>query len=34
MSVPPGTKAKGRGQTITDLHLTEVPFWRCDQPKA
>jgi hypothetical protein len=33
-SVPPGHEAKGRGQTITDLHLTEVPFWRCDQPKA
>jgi hypothetical protein len=23
-SVPPGHEAKGRGQTITDLHLTEV----------
>jgi hypothetical protein len=27
-------KGKGRGQTITDLHLTEPPFWRGDAQKA
>jgi hypothetical protein len=33
-SVQPGHEGKGRGQTITDLHLTEPPFWRGDAPKA
>lgn len=32
----PGKKksSKGRGQTLTDLHLTEVPFWEGDQRKT
>ncbi len=34
LSVPPGHEGKGRGQTITDLVLTEMPFWRCNQRKA
>lgn len=33
-SVQPGHESKGRGQTITDLHLTEPPFWRGDSKKA
>ncbi|MEO8649816.1 MAG: hypothetical protein ABI539_11680 [Acidobacteriota bacterium] len=33
-SVQPGHEGKGRGQTITDLHLTEPPFWRGDARKA
>jgi hypothetical protein len=33
-SVQPGHEGKGRGQTITDLHLTEPPFWRGDSEKA
>jgi hypothetical protein len=33
-SVQPGHEGKGRGQTITDLHLTEPPFWRGDAKKA
>jgi hypothetical protein len=33
-SVQPGHEGKGRGQTITDLHLTEPPFWRGDSKKA
>lgn len=33
-SVQPGHESKGRGQTITDLHLTEPPFWRGDAKKA
>ena len=33
-SVQPGHEGKGRGQTITDLHLTEPPFWRGDAQKA
>lgn len=33
-SVQPGHEGKGRGQTITDLHLTEPPFWRGDANKA
>lgn len=33
-SVQPGHEGKGRGQTITDLHLTEPPFWRGDAAKA
>lgn len=34
LSVQPGHEGKGRGQTITDLHLTEPPFWRGDAQKA
>lgn len=33
-SVQPGHENKGRGQTITELHLTEPPFWRGDARKA
>lgn len=33
-SVQPGHEGKGRGQTITNLHLTEPPFWRGDAKKA
>lgn len=33
-SVQPGHEGKGRGQTITDLHLTEPPFWRGDAQRA
>lgn len=33
-SVQPGHEGKGRGQTFTDLHLTEPPFWRGDSKKA
>lgn len=34
LSVPPGYEGKGRGLTVTDLLMTETPFWRCDQRKA
>lgn len=33
-SVQPGHEGKGRGQTITELLLTEPPFWRGDSRKA
>jgi hypothetical protein len=33
-TVQPGHEQKGRGQTITRLFLTEVPFWRGNQRKA
>jgi hypothetical protein len=33
-SVQPGHEGKGRGQTITDLHLTEPPFWRGDAAES
>ncbi len=33
-TVQPGHEAKGRGQAITDLLLTEVPHWRGDGRKA
>lgn len=33
-TVQPGHEQKGRGQTITKLFLTEVPFWRGNQRKA
>jgi hypothetical protein len=33
-TVVPGHEGKGRGQTITNLHLTEPPHWRGDQKKA
>lgn len=29
----PGHEGKGRGQTISDLHATEIPFWRGDSKK-
>lgn len=29
-AVVPGQEEKGRGDTITRLHLTEIPFWRGD----
>lgn len=32
--VAPGHEAKGRSLTITDLVLTELPFWKCDQKVA
>lgn len=32
--VAPGHEAKGRSMTITDLILTELPFWKCDQRVA
>lgn len=32
--VAPGHETKGRSMTITDLILTELPFWRCDQDVA
>jgi hypothetical protein len=34
LSVQPGHENKGRGQTITDLVMTEIPYWRGDQRKA
>ena len=34
LSVQPGHENKGRGQTITKLVMTEVPYWRGDQRKA
>jgi hypothetical protein len=33
-AVVPGQEEKGRGDTITRLHLTEIPFWRGDPQKA
>ncbi len=33
-TVVPGHESKGRGQTITNLLLTEPPHWRGDQRKA
>jgi hypothetical protein len=33
-TVQPGHEQKGRGQAITNLHLTEVPFWRGEAKKA
>ncbi|MGE0133051.1 MAG: hypothetical protein AB7U82_33660 [Blastocatellales bacterium] len=33
-TVQPGREAKGRGQAITRLHVTEMPFWSGDQRKA
>ena len=33
-TVQPGNEAKGRGQAITRLHVTEMPFWNGDQRKA
>lgn len=34
LSIPPGHEAKGRGQSMTDLIISELPHWRCDQKKA
>lgn len=34
LSPTPGKEDKGRGQTLTDLHLSEVPFWKGDQRKT
>lgn len=33
-TVQPGSESKGRGQAITRLHVTEMPFWNGDQRKA
>lgn len=33
-TVIPGQEEKGRGDTITRLHETEIPFWRGDAEKA
>lgn len=33
-TVVPGQEEKGRGDTITRLHLTEIPFWRGDADTA
>jgi hypothetical protein len=33
-TVIPGKEDKGRGQTITRLHLTEIPFWQGNRKKA
>ncbi len=33
-AVVPGQEEKGRGDTITRLHLTEIPFWRGDPEMA
>lgn len=33
-TVVPGKEEKGRGQKITRLHLTEIPFWQGDRKKA
>ena len=33
-TVVPGKEDKGRGQTITRLHLTEIPFWQGNRKKA
>ncbi|PYS88987.1 MAG: hypothetical protein DMF64_18965 [Acidobacteria bacterium] len=33
-AVVPGQEEKGRGDTITRLHLTEIPFWRGDPETA
>ena len=34
LSIPPGHEAKGRGQSFTDLIISELSFWKCDQKKA
>lgn len=34
LSPTPGKESKGRGLTLTDLHLSEVPFWLGDQRKT
>ncbi|MCP9494272.1 MAG: hypothetical protein MSG64_07440 [Pyrinomonadaceae bacterium MAG19_C2-C3] len=33
-AVVPGQEEKGRGDTFTRLHLTEIPFWRGDAETA
>lgn len=33
-TVSPGEEEKGRGDTITRLHLTEIPFWKGDAEMA
>jgi len=33
-TVAPGEEEKGRGDTITRLHLTEIPFWKGDAEMA
>ena len=33
-TVVPGQEEKGRGDTFTRLHLTEIPFWRGDADTA
>ncbi len=33
-TVSPGEEEKGRGDTITRLHLTEIPFWKGDAETA
>ncbi|MET0626591.1 MAG: hypothetical protein ABW250_26890 [Pyrinomonadaceae bacterium] len=33
-AVVPGQEEKGRGDTFTRLHLTEIPFWRGDPETA
>ena len=33
-TVAPGEEEKGRGDTITRLHLTEIPFWKGDAETA
>jgi hypothetical protein len=33
-TVVPGQEEKGRGDTFTRLHLTEIPFWRGDPETA
>lgn len=33
-TVAPGQEEKGRGDTITRLHLTEIPFWKGDAETA
>jgi hypothetical protein len=33
-TVVPGKEEKGRGQAITRLHLTEIPFWKGNRKKA
>lgn len=33
-TVTPGQEEKGRGDTFTRLHLTEIPFWRGDADQA
>jgi hypothetical protein len=34
MCIQPKREGKGRGQSITDLIATEMPFWNCDSAKA
>lgn len=33
-AVAPGHEEKGRGDTFTHLHMTEIPFWRGDGERA